>query len=286
MIIKNNTYAVTGGYGFLGKNLIDDIINKGGKVRTIGKNVDKLFELKNKYGEKIEIIVGDIKDIKNVMALITPNVIGVFHLAAFKYVGEAEKKVMECINTNIIGTMNVLEVSAKQNVEFIMGVTGAAAVQVSGTYGATKMLNEKMFFHYQKEYPKTKFRILRYGNILYSTGSVLCKWRDSIKEGNSITITDGEATRFFSTIDEAVQLIYDCINKSVDYNPYIPSLKSISINELLSAMIIKYKPENVDIKINIIGMQKGENIHEKVYEKGLSSLESEHFTQEEILKII
>ena len=286
MIIENKIFVVTGGYGYLSNHLIDDIINKNGKVRTIGRNKYKLNILKKKYGNSIEIFVGDIKNIKNVKMLITKEVTGVFHLAAFKYVTDAEKKVVECINSNIIGTMNILKISANCGIEFVMGVTGAAAVQIPGTYGATKMLNEKLFFHYQTKYLNTKFRILRYGNILYSTGSVLCKWKDLISRGETITVTDDNASRFFSTIDEAIQLIYDCIDQSVDFKPYIPKLKSITINNLLSAMIVKYKPINLEIKINKIGMQIGENKHEKIQENGLNSFESEHFTLDEILKII
>lgn len=286
MIIKNKIFVVTGGYGFLGSNLIADIISKGGKIRTIGRNMSKLLILKEKYGESIEIFHGDIKNLEEVSMLITKEVTGVFHLAAFKYVGGAENNVIECINSNIIGTMNILNISAKRKVEFIMGVTGAAAVQVSGTYGATKMLNEKLFFNYQKEYSNIKFRILRYGNILYSTGSVSCKWRDLISRGESIVITDGDATRFFSTIEESIQLVYDCINNSTDFKPYMPILKSISINDLLQAMIIKYKPIDANININKIGMQIGENKHEKIDENGLNSFESKHITIEELLNII
>jgi UDP-N-acetylglucosamine 4,6-dehydratase/UDP-glucose 4-epimerase len=286
MIIKDKIFVVTGGYGFLGSHLIADIIDNGGIVKAIGRDVKKMLALKDLYGDSIEIFLGDIKNINDVTPLITEEVTGVFHLAAFKYVGAAEERVLDCISTNIIGTINVLETSAKCGVEFVMGVTGAAAVQVSGTYGATKMLNEKLFFYYQKEYSGTKFRILRYGNILYSTGSVLCKWKNLISRGEPITITDGGATRFFSTIEEAVQLIYDCIDKSQDFRPYIPQLKAITIDALLMAMILKYKPANTEVKINRIGMQVGENKHEKVHEHGANSSECEQFTLEEILKII
>lgn len=286
MIIKNKIFVVTGGYGFLAKNLIASIINEGGTVKTIGRNLTKMNELKSMYGDSIDIFIGDIKNHNDVLNLITEDVTGVFHLAAFKYVSDAEKKVVECINTNVIGTMNILDVSAKNKITFVMGITGAAAVQVSGTYGATKLLTERLFFNYQKEYPDTKFRILRYGNILYSTGSVLCKWKDAISRGETITVTDGEATRFFSTIDEAVSLIYNCIDLSEDFKPYIPDLKSVSINELLNVMIFKYKPNNTIININNIGMQIGENKHEKVDENGFNSLESKHFTFNELLNII
>lgn len=285
MIEKNKKYVVTGGYGFLGSNLIEDIINKGGLVRTVGKNIIKLNELKEKYGDNIEIIQGDIYNLDTVKILISDDIKGVFHLAAFKYVSEAEKKVIECINTNVIGTMNILNISSNIGVEFVLGVTGAAAVQISGTYGATKLLTEKLFFHYQKLYPEINFRILRYGNILYSTGSVLCKWKNIISNGGDIVITDGDATRFFSTIEEAVQLIYDCLKYSEIGKPYIPKLKSISINDLLNAMLYKYKSDNV-INISKIGMQVGENKHEKIDENGLNSFQSEHFTFDEIINLI
>ena len=121
---------------------------------------------------------------------------------------------------------------------------------------------------------------------MYSTGSVLCKWKDLISNGEPITITDGDATRFFSTIDESIQLIHECIEQSKDFEPYVPKLKAIKINDLLRAMIIKYKPEDVDIIIHEIGLQLGENKHEKVSENGLDSSEAEQFTISEILKIL
>ena len=189
MIHKNKTYVITGGYGFLGSALINEIISCGGKVRTIGRDEFKLFKLKEKYGDQIDTIIGDIKNIEDVNHLIDKNIVGVFHLAAFKYVGAAEKNVLECVNSNVIGTINILTKSTEAEVEFVMGVTGAAAVQVSGTYGATKMLTEKLFFDFQRKTEKTKYRILRYGNIMYSTGSVLCKWKDLICDGEPITIT-------------------------------------------------------------------------------------------------
>jgi len=286
MIEKNKTYVVTGGYGFLGSHLIDDIILKGGRVATIGRNWVELGKLQAKYGNSFSYLVGDIKDIELVRSLITNKVTGVFHLAAYKYVGEAENNVLECINSNVIGTMNILEVSAESKVQFVIGITGAAAVQVSGTYGATKMLNEKLFFEYQRLHRDIRFRVLRYGNILYSTGSVLCKWKKSILNNETITITDGDATRFFLTITEAVQLIYDSLNSPIDFAPYIPKLKSITINGLLMAMINKYRSNGKDIKVNIIGIENGNNKHEKIEENGLSSAESEHFTYEEIFKLI
>lgn len=284
-IIKDKIYCVTGGSGFMGSHLVEQIISEGSFVRTIGINMDELIPLKDKYGDKIEIIQGDIKDIDNVRKLITTDVLGIFHLAGFKYVGLSEKQTKECISSNVIGTINVLDVSVEQNVEFVLGVSTAAAVQISSVYGATKMLMERLFNQYQNENPNIKFRIIRFDNILYSTGSVTSKWKNMIINGDDITVTDGDATRFFSDIEESISLFFKCLD-SDSSKPYIPNMKSMSIGNLLSAMITKYSPKGTIININRIGLQKGENKHEKMDENGPYSNEVEQYTIEEIIKKI
>lgn len=284
-IIKNKIYCVTGGSGFMGNHLIDRIISEGALVRTIGINIDKLTILKNKYQDKIEIIQGDIKDINVVRQLINNDIFGVFHLAGFKYVGLSEKQTRECILSNVYGSINILDVSVEQKVKFILGVSTAAAVQISSVYGATKMLMERLFNQYQIENPNIKFKTIRFDNILYSTGSVTSKWKNLIENGKDVIVTDDEATRFFSDINETIDLIFKCLDNDTS-KPYIPNMKSMSIGNLLSAMITKYSPEGSVININRIGLQKGENKHEKMDENGLYSNEIEQYTIEEIIKKI
>jgi len=284
-IIENKIYCVTGGGGFMGSHLVERIISEGAFVRTIGINLDELLILKNKYGDKIEIIQGDIKDIESVRQLITSGVLGVFHLAGFKYVGLSEKQTKQCISANVIGTMNVLDVSVEQNVEFVLGVSTAAAVQISSVYGATKMLMERLFNQYQTENSNIKFRTIRFDNILYSTGSVTSKWKNLIMNGQDITVTDLEATRFFSDINETIDLIFECLD-SDSSKPFIPNIKSMSIGNLLLAMITKYSPKESNINIVKIGLQKGENKHEKMSENGPYSNEIEQYNIEEIIKKI
>jgi UDP-N-acetylglucosamine 4,6-dehydratase len=284
-IIKNRIYCVTGGGGFIGNHIIDRIIESGAFVRTIGTNIEGLSLLKNKYKDKIEIINGNIKDLQNVKQLICDDVVGLFHLAAFKYVGLAEEMPRECICSNIIGTLNILNVSVTQGVEFIVATSTAASVQSSTVYGTTKMLMEKLFNQYQAENPKQKFRIVRLGNILYSTGSVSYKWRESINKGEDIIISNGESTRFFMSIDESVDSIFNCID-TMDSSPYIPIIKSMSLDNLLAAMIIKHSPKNSNINIVTSVLRKGENTHEKLNAAGPYSNEVEQYTIEEILEII
>lgn len=282
-IEKNKLYLVTGGSGFLGFPLIEKILLQGGKVRTIARDEGKLITLKEKY-PNIEIFPGDISDrfeVKQAMKGIN----GVFHLAASKHVGLAETFVRENVKSNTLGSLNILEESLEMDLDFVVATSTDKAAQVSGVYGATKLLMERLFSQYHNLNPNCQYRIVRYGNVLYSTGSVLCKWKDLIQNGKKVIVTDPKATRFFWTVEHAVQLIEDCLEHSIDASPYCPSMKSMSIENLLKAMIKKYG-NNQNIEIDEIGLQPGENLHEKVLEKGPYSNEVEQFSIEEIIKLI
>ena len=211
---------------------------------------------------------------------------GVFHLAAFKHVGLAETQSRECVKSNVVGSINVLEQSVKNNVEFVIGISTDKAAQIGGVYGATKYLMERLFNQFEQDYPETKFRLVRYGNVLYSTGSVLCLWKDKLQNGEEVIVTEPEATRFFWTIDQAVDLIFDCMKNAVDSKVHFPSMKSMKISNLLKAMSEKYLPEGKELKVKEIGLQVGENLHEKILEEGPYSNEVEEFSIEEIKELI
>jgi UDP-N-acetylglucosamine 4,6-dehydratase/5-epimerase len=286
MIKKNKIYVITGACGFLGKELTKRVISQGGLVKTMCLNEEDSINIKKEFGDSIETIIGDIKNGDLVNELITKDVEGVFHLAAFKYVGLAETETLDCINSNVMGTINVLNSSANSSVDFVLCTSTAAAVNVSGVYGASKMLMEKLFHQYQRENENIKFRIIRYGNIIYSTGSVLCKWKDAIINNKDVIITDEDSTRFFTTLEESVDLIYDCLLTSIDSSPYIPNIKSMRMGDMLGALIYKYSNIDYTPSIKIIGLQLGENKHEILSETGLNSSEVEKFTKEEIIKLI
>lgn len=280
---KNKLYLITGGGGFLGKSLVKYVLGLGGKVRVMSRDEGTLIALKEKH-RKIEIYTGDISDAFEVKQAMK-DVCGVFHLAASKHVGLAEKFVRENIKTNVIGSLNIYEQTLNQDLEFVLAVSTDKAAQVSGVYGGTKMLMERLSNQYESLNPNCKYRIVRYGNVLYSTGSVLCKWKSLIEQGKEITVTDLTATRFFWTVDQAIELIADCMKNATNSTPYCPSMKSMSIENLLTAMTIKYgKGRNIPIKK--IGLQPGENLHEKVLDQGPYSNEVEQFTIEEIKQLI
>lgn len=281
---ENKLILVTGGSGFLGKPLIERLLSMGAKVRTIARNEGKLIELKQKFPQ-IEILTGDIADSFDSRQAMK-GVNAVFHLAASKHVGLAEKQVRECVKSNVLGTMNLLDHSLDNKIDFFLSISTDKAAQVVGVYGSSKLLMERLCNQYQEINSDCDYRIVRYGNVLYSTGSVLCKWKDLIMEDKEVIVTEPKATRFFWTVDQAIDLIFECLHNSSSPKPYVPSMKSMSIENLLEAMYQKYGKENYVKKIKVIGLQPGENFHEKILEDGPFSSEVEQFSIEEIKDLI
>lgn len=282
---KNKTYLVTGGAGFLGQELIARLEAAGcTNIVTISRNEGKLVALKEKF-PFVKVIPGDIADPYCAEKAVR-GVDAIFHLAAFKHVGLAEQNVRECVLGNVTGTMNILELTRKYPIEFILGISTDKAAQVSGVYGASKLLHERLFTDYEKMNPGTKYRTVRYGNVLYSTGSVLCKWKDRLQNDEEVIITDPEATRFYWTVDQAIDLIFDCLDNAKDSQPYVPEMKSMAVGDLLEAMIRKYLPEGNTPKVKKIGLQPGENFHEVIIEGGPNSSQVDRFTIEEIMELV
>lgn len=283
-IEKNKIYLVTGATGFLGESLVEKIIKIGGRVRAFSRNEGKLINLKQKFPD-VEIYTGDVSDRFEIRQAMR-GVHGVFHLAASKHVGLAEVYSRECTKTNIMGSLNILEESLSMELDFVIGISTDKAAQVSGVYGASKLLMERLFLQFERINPATRYRIVRYGNVLYSTGSVLCKWKELLLGGKQVIVTDPEATRFFWTREQAVDLIFSCLESSTSAKPWVPEMKSMKIGDLLTAMSRKYLPSGYDLDIKQIGLQPGENLHEKILEEGPASNEVEFFTIDEIQELI
>jgi len=283
-IEKDKLYLITGGSGFLGIPLCEKVLKLGGRVRVIARDEGKLVDLKQKWSE-VETLTGDIYDtfeIKQAMK----GVSGVFHLAACKHVGIAEQQVRECIKSNTIGSMNILDESLETKPDFVLGVSTDKAAQVAGVYGASKLLMERLFNQFEELNDDTNYRIVRYGNVLYSTGSVLCKWRDLLKEGREVIITEPDATRFFWTVDQAVDLIFECLDNATGPEPFVTEMKAIRMGDLLEAMANKYLPNGYSLQVKEIGLQPGENMHEVIKQDGTNSSQEKKFTVQEIMEVI
>ena len=266
-----STILVTGGSGFLGSKLIEKLYAViDTPIRVVARNEGKLIQLKNKF-PSIEIVMGDIAD-SYIAHQAVQGIETIYHLAAFKHAVHAETQTYECIKSNITGTINLLD--SFNGSTFVTMSTDKAA-RMSGVYGCTKFLGEKLVEEYARQYPDIRYYIVRCGNVMFSTGSVLELWKDALINKLPIKITDPDATRFFYTVDEAVDLILGRAELS-------PS-KSIKIGTLLVAMQVKYGKA---VSIETLGLQAGENLHEVLVEGGTSSDEAEKYTVEELLEII
>lgn len=274
---SSGTILITGATGFLGRKLIERLYPQ--PIRAVSRNEGKLVELKQQYPD-IEILTGDIADewtAKRAMHGVSE----VYHLAAVKGVDIAEKQPFTCVNTNIIGTLNLLIESLNQRPKVFLMISTDKAAQVSGVYGASKLIGERLLREAEEMNHETLYRVVRYGNVLYSTGSVLCKWKDAMQKGKGVKITDPDMTRFFWTVDEAIDLIFQCLKKAKDSTPYVPDMKSMRMGDLLEAMMRKYN----QVPVEVVGNRGGENLNETIDGKTFSN-QVERFSIDEIEKLI
>jgi UDP-N-acetylglucosamine 4,6-dehydratase len=273
--------CIYGASGFLGTALIEKLYEKYDcHITAVARNESGLVKLKERFPQ-VNIISGDIADpwvVKKTMRGMDE----VYLLAAMKHVGLAEVDVKTCINTNVVGCMNIINESLESKPKVLMFISSDKAAQPTGVYGCSKKIAERLMCEAEKANPDTKYRTVRYGNILYSSGSVLCKWRDKMLAGEEIIVTDRNATRFFWSIEQALDLIFECLEVATNADPFTPQMKSISIGDLVDSMMEKYGVSPV----KVIGLQVGENLHEVIVAGGVDSFNSERYTKEEILKLI
>lgn len=275
--ITGGKIVVFGGSGFLGTHLIERLISFGNKnIVAVARNEGALVALKEKF-PTVEIMVGDIADrwiIKKAMKDAT----SVFLLAAMKHVGLADVEVKTCISTNVGGCMNIIEESLITKPKTLIFISTDKAAQPAGVYGCSKKIGEKLILEAEKINPDTKYRIIRYGNVWGSTGSFITKWMPKMRKGEEIILTDPEASRFFWTIQEAVDLIFECIEKASDASPYIPKMKAVKMGLVLEACMEVYGK----CPVKMIGLQPGENKVETT--DGITfSDTAEQFTKEEFI---
>lgn len=249
---------ITGITGFLGQALCQRLIEEGHQVVGVARSEGKLVALKAAFPD-LEIIIGDISD-RSVVKEAMRGCQGVFHLAASKHVSLCEEFVAQTVSSNVLGSLNVIKESYEVNPEFVLGISTDKAVAVAGIYGATKLLMEGLFHEAERINEKTKYRIVRYGNVMGSTGSFITKWEPLMKAGKEVVITDPKATRFFWTGEEAINHIFEGLAKSKDSTPYVPQMKGISMGLALEACQEVYGK----CPVKVIGLQKGEKLHESV----------------------
>ena len=261
--LEGKTVLITGGTGSLGQALTKRLLKtKVNTIRIFSRNENKQVTMENDYKDKrLRFFIGDIRDLSRLYRAFE-NVDIVFHAAALKHVPVIEYNPFEGIKTNVIGSQNVIDACLHEHVKIAIGVGTDKAVSPLNTYGATKLLMEKLFvsansfINPQKH--KTKFIALRYGNVLGSSGSVLPKFIELSKNKQKITITNSNMTRFSLTMDEALDFILESTFLGKGSEVFVPKLKAYSIMDIKNSVSELVN----DTEHTIMSIRPGEKLHE------------------------
>ena len=199
------TLLVTGGTGFLGRRLGLKFRDQYEVILAGRNNKQNLMAIERTGCKVLPLDVSNIESVRDVFVECKPQI--VIHAAATKFVDLAEKLPMECIDVNVVGSQNVARVAVEREIESVVGIsTDKAAPPVRNTYGLSKALMERLYCAMNGK-TRTKFTCVRYGNVAWSTGSVLPIWKKMHDETKLIRSTGPTMRRFFFTVDEAVQLV-------------------------------------------------------------------------------
>ena len=260
---EGKKFLITGGTGSLGIALTKRLLDLGAEtIRILSRNESKQLVMESEIAsDRVRYLIGDVRDLPRLEKALQ-GVDIVFHAAALKHVPVVEYNPFEAIKTNILGTQNIIDACLKENVETVIGVGTDKAVSPLSTYGATKLLMEKLFTTAQnyidKKRYRTNFLALRYGNVLGSSGSVIPKFIQQIKSKEKITITNLNMTRFSLTMDEALDFILESISLGKGSEVFIPKLKAYSI-EVLKESLFELLENTGE---QIISSRPGEKMHE------------------------
>jgi len=254
---------ITGGTGSLGQALTERLLQKNVKtIRILSRNESKQIEMESKFNDdRLRFFLGDIRD-KERLVRATEDIDYVFHAAALKHVPKIEYNPFEAIKTNVIGSQNVIDACLETNVEKAICIGTDKAVSPLNTYGATKLLMEKLFvtannYLDPKKHP-TKFIAVRYGNVLGSSGSVVPKFIEQIKNKKKITITDDHMTRFSITMDEALNFILKAAEQGQGSEIFVPKIRAYTIFDIKKALTEILGDHGEEI----VGIRPGEKLHE------------------------
>ena len=262
-MLKGKKILITGGTGSLGQALTKRLLNSEvDTVRIFSRNESKQIEMESKFDDdRLRFFVGDIRDLSRLIKAVE-DVDIVFHAAALKHVPKIEYNPFEAIKTNVIGSQNVIDACLHENVERVVCIGTDKAVSPLNTYGATKLLMEKLFVSannvLNREKHKTKFIALRYGNVLGSSGSVIPKFVEQIKNKMKITITDSNMTRFSITMNEAIDFILNATKIGKGSEIFIPKLKAYSIQNVKETLFELLENTGEEL----IGLRPGEKLQE------------------------
>jgi len=264
-MFKNKTILITGGSGSFGNAVLDKFLTSDIKeIRIFSRDEKKQHDMRVKYNNpKIKFFIGDVRDKDSIRPAML-NVDFVFHAAALKQVPSCEFFPIEAVKTNVLGADNVLSVAIENKVKKVICLSTDKAVYPINAMGVSKAMMEKVFVAKSRNTKSTIICGTRYGNVMASRGSVIPHFYQQIKEGNSITVTDPNMTRFMMTLDDAVNLVLYAFKNGKPGDIFVQKSPAATIQLLAKTMKEIY---NSKVKIKNIGIRHAEKVHETLLSK-------------------
>jgi len=266
--IKGKRILVTGGAGSIGSEIVRQLVNFNASTVTVFDNAEaSMFHLEQEISRSnpnshIKYVIGDVRDkyrLEEVFDSFKPNI--VFHAAAYKHVPMMEANPVEAIKTNVLGTMNVSNISYMNEVEKFVMVSTDKAVNPTNVMGATKRIAE-LYTQFLETKSATKFIVTRFGNVLGSEGSVIPTFVKQIERGGPVSVTHKEVIRYFMTIPEACQLVLQASVLGNGGEVFLFDMgEPVSINDLAKNLIKHFKS---NAEIEYIGLRPGEKLYEEL----------------------
>jgi UDP-N-acetylglucosamine 4,6-dehydratase len=264
----NRGILVTGGTGSFGSAFVKSILIRKVFSRVVIFSRDELKQqsLREQLGadKRLRFFIGDIRD-KERLNRALEGIDTVVHAAALKQVDTGEYNPMEFIKTNVYGSNNLIEACLDKKVKKIIALSTDKASSPINLYGATKLTADKLFIaanNYSGNNPAS-FSVVRYGNVLGSRGSVIPHFQSLIRQGKPLPITDERMTRFWITLDDAVEFVHSCLDMMRGGELFVPRIPSMSITDLVEALSSGYPTQ-------IVGIRPGEKLHEEMIGTGES----------------
>ena len=263
----NKKGIIIGASSGIGKALAKRILETDvDTVRIFSRDEFKQIQMEGEFDDKrLRFLIGDVRD-KGRLKRALENVNLVIHTAALKHVHVAEYNPFEVVKTNVYGSQNLIEACLDTDVEQVLAIGTDKAVSPLYTYGATKLLMERLFIsaNNYKGFHKIKFSCVRYGNVLGSRGSLVPILVHQVLNGKKITITDPNMTRFNITMNQALDLIFRAFENSVGGEIFVPKLKAYRTGDVKDAVLELLNPKS---EVQQIPVRPGEKYHESLISK-------------------
>ena len=262
---KNKNILITGGTGSFGNAMTKKILKtKVKEVRIFSRDEKKQDDMRKEFKDsRLKFYIGDIRDEKSIDTVIN-NLDYIFHAAALKQVPSCEFYPMEAVKTNIIGAENLIRKAIKANVKKIICLSTDKAVYPINAMGASKSMMEKVITATSRSSGKTDICITRYGNVIFSRGSVIPLFIKQLSENKLITVTDPRMTRFMMSMEDALDLVLFAFKNGKNGEIFVKKSPAATIETIINSLknILK-----VNAKVKVIGPRHGEKFHETLLTK-------------------